>query len=294
MKQEQETVPPASARGRVSNYLASAIIATGLVLSAPVLSREAGGENDSGVGAGTQFDTRRLTSIPVIAGSGVRQIRLEVRFIEVKDDLRDFGVDLGSGVRQRNVDKLQFGNVPVLGSLFGGKEEASDFAPENQVGRVYRDGDRLAVVLNEGERADAITGITVYNDDFAYQVLGALTALQDDSGQGLAAPRVTTTDSNSATISAGGDVPQQGAQSTSLSRRKVETNVQVPDRGTVLIGGLTQGGQSSEDQRQGSVPVLSDIPNLGKLFAKAYKKQDEATLLILIRPAIVAPGESAD
>jgi Flp pilus assembly secretin CpaC len=292
MKQDHETLRSASGRGRAAGRLFVVTIAAGLALLQPALGSPAGGENDSGIGAGTQFDTKRLTSIPVVAGSGVRQIRLEVRFIVVKDDIRDLGVDMDLGVRQRNVDKLQFGSVPVLSSLFGNKEKTSDFAPENQVGRVYRDGDRLAVVLNEGQRADAITGITVYNDDFAYQVLGALTALQDNSGGTLAAPRVTTMDSNSATISAGGNVPQQDTQSPSFSKREVETNVQVPDKGTVLIGGLTQGGQSSGEQRQGSVPVLSDIPNLGKLFAKAYKKQDETNLLILIRPAVVAPSEN--
>lgn len=69
----------------------------------------------------------------------------------------------------------------------------------------------------------------------------------------------------------------------------VQTRVSVPDRGTVLLGGLTL---TAESEKEAGVPVLSKLPVLGRLFSNRSKVKDKEILLILVKPTIVLREES--
>jgi type IV pilus assembly protein PilQ len=69
-----------------------------------------------------------------------------------------------------------------------------------------------------------------------------------------------------------------------INTKHVKTRVQVEDGGTVVIGGIyTQ----TEHNREAKVPLLGDIPLIGRLFKHSSRVQDKTELLIFLTPRIV-------
>ncbi len=72
--------------------------------------------------------------------------------------------------------------------------------------------------------------------------------------------------------------------SFAINTKHVKTNVQVENGGTVVLGGIfTQ----TEIDSELKVPVLGDIPVLGRLFRSTRRTRDQTELLIFITPRIV-------
>ena len=66
---------------------------------------------------------------------------------------------------------------------------------------------------------------------------------------------------------------------------QAETQVRIQDGQTVVIGGLRK--NSTEDNTSSSIPILGDIPLLGRLFRSPSKAVREDTLMIFLTPTIV-------
>ncbi len=71
----------------------------------------------------------------------------------------------------------------------------------------------------------------------------------------------------------------------------VNTSVSIPDKGTVLLGGLRQ---VEEVEVETGVPILSKIPFISRFFTNRLTDKQEETLLILIRPEIIIQQENED
>ena len=69
----------------------------------------------------------------------------------------------------------------------------------------------------------------------------------------------------------------------------VQTRVTVPDRGTILLGGLTL---TADSEMEAGAPVLSKIPILGRLFSNRSEVRDKQILLIMVKPTIVLKDEA--
>lgn len=69
----------------------------------------------------------------------------------------------------------------------------------------------------------------------------------------------------------------------------IQTRVSVPDRGTVMLGGLTL---AAEKDSESGVPVLSKLPILGRLFSNRSQVKDKQILLILVKPTIMLQEET--
>ena len=68
--------------------------------------------------------------------------------------------------------------------------------------------------------------------------------------------------------------------------RRMETHVMVPSGNTLVLGGLIA---DSLNHQQNKVPLLGDIPGLGKwFFHKSDKSRDKRNLIIFITPTIVS------
>ncbi len=83
-----------------------------------------------------------------------------------------------------------------------------------------------------------------------------------------------------------------GSNVPTISTRYIRTNVSVPNKATIVLGGLitkTVGGSASQ------IPLLGRIPVIGYLFGNHVKQNDRSELIILIRPVVTAdPAEMAD
>ena len=77
-----------------------------------------------------------------------------------------------------------------------------------------------------------------------------------------------------------------GAEASDLitNQRKIETSVMTGDGEVIVLGGLIQ-DEVQESERK--VPILGDIPLLGRLFRSTSSKLTKTNLLVFIRPTII-------
>jgi len=73
------------------------------------------------------------------------------------------------------------------------------------------------------------------------------------------------------------------------NKRSLESNVIVDDGAVVVLGGLLQDTQASNQNR---VPGLASIPFLGALFRSETKSRAKTNLMVFLRPVIVRDGAS--
>ena len=61
--------------------------------------------------------------------------------------------------------------------------------------------------------------------------------------------------------------------------------IRVKDGWMIVIGGLLQ---KKTLTREDKVPVLSNIPLMGRLFSKSHQIENESELIIVIKPRIIS------
>jgi type II secretory pathway component GspD/PulD (secretin) len=66
--------------------------------------------------------------------------------------------------------------------------------------------------------------------------------------------------------------------------RKLETRVMIPSGNTLVLGGLIQDDQRNSGTK---IPILGDIPGLGRAFRSDSKSREKSNLIIFITPTIV-------
>jgi type II secretory pathway component GspD/PulD (secretin) len=74
------------------------------------------------------------------------------------------------------------------------------------------------------------------------------------------------------------------SQADEYDIRKIETQVMIPSGHTLVLGGLVQDDTRTSNTK---VPVLGDIPGLGRLFRSDTKSRQKNNLLVFITPTIV-------
>ena len=76
-----------------------------------------------------------------------------------------------------------------------------------------------------------------------------------------------------------------------ITKRQVETSVQVMDGETVVLGGVFEGTMFNNNN---SVPFLADIPGIGFLFKRTTNSDDKRELLIFITPKIIKDNAASN
>jgi general secretion pathway protein D len=71
----------------------------------------------------------------------------------------------------------------------------------------------------------------------------------------------------------------------------IDTIVTVPDKSTIILGGVTQLDQSKKVSK---VPGLGDLPLIGGLFRSIDNSDSQKKLYIFVRANILRPGENRD
>ena len=74
-----------------------------------------------------------------------------------------------------------------------------------------------------------------------------------------------------------------------FSTREMSTEVTIFDGATVVMGGLTRDEVKSVND---SVPLLGDIPGLGRIFRSEGETRQKRNLLIFVTANLVSPGGS--
>jgi type II secretory pathway component GspD/PulD (secretin) len=100
---------------------------------------------------------------------------------------------------------------------------------------------------------------------------------------------LATTPETAIGFSPAGDAVTDTYQLPTTQVSSIQTRVTVPDRGTVLMGGLTLTAQRDVES---GVPVLSKVPVLGRFFSNRSSVRDKQILLILVKPTILLKEET--
>jgi type II secretory pathway component GspD/PulD (secretin) len=74
------------------------------------------------------------------------------------------------------------------------------------------------------------------------------------------------------------------SQADEYDIRKIDTQVMIPSGNTLVLGGLVQDDTRTANTK---VPVLGDIPGLGRAFRSDSKSRQKNNLLVFITPTIV-------
>ncbi|MCG9597738.1 type II secretion system secretin GspD [Vibrio sp. Isolate25] len=81
------------------------------------------------------------------------------------------------------------------------------------------------------------------------------------------------------------------AVDVSFAKRQLNTSVMVEDGQMIVLGGLIdERAQESESK----VPLLGDIPYLGRLFKSTSSQMQKSNLMVFIKPTIIRDGMTAD
>ena len=76
-----------------------------------------------------------------------------------------------------------------------------------------------------------------------------------------------------------------------IGTRELLTTVTVPNNQTIVLGGLIT---TNETESVSGIPLLSDIPGLGRLFSTTTDSVERDELMIFIQPSIVNGGNTLD
>ncbi|MBV6519425.1 MAG: hypothetical protein DCC43_10210 [Candidatus Brocadia sp.] len=95
------------------------------------------------------------------------------------------------------------------------------------------------------------------------------------------------------TFSGGGNTtanipPDQIIQLPQVNVSQLSVTVCVPDKGTLMIGGL---GEITKNHLTSGIPIVSNIPVLRRLFTRDQKTHDKTNLIILLKPTILIKEE---
>ncbi len=82
--------------------------------------------------------------------------------------------------------------------------------------------------------------------------------------------------------------PEQTVQLPKINVSQVSVTVCVPDKGTLMIGGL---GEITKDNLTSGIPILSKIPVIKHLFSHDQKNRTKQNLIILLKPTIIIKEE---
>jgi general secretion pathway protein D len=189
-------------------------------------------------------------------------------------------------------------SAPKL-TVLSGKRATITVAQELRYPESYGDMESTVSSSNSGGSAISITAGTP--QDFVTRNVGVEMTVtpnveNDDTISLLLEPRVTEFEGfveyggPSVALAAGTTVTvPAGFFQPVFSIREISTEVTIFDGATVVMGGLTREEVKTISDK---VPVLGDIPGLGRLFRSEGETRQKRNLLIFVTANLVSPGGS--
>lgn len=251
------------------------------------------------------------------------QVLIEAAIVEISDELgQDLGVQVAVGDESGSstpVAGTSFGNVgKSMGDVLSAILSESVIAPATG-GITIGAGERnengitwgvLLQALSTSAAANLLSTpsiITLDNQEAEIMVgqnVPFVTGESTVSGDGTTNPFTTIERQDigltlkvTPTISADGLVRLVVEQTTEdvtdsiesasdlvTSKREIKTTVLADDGETIVLGGLTKENYTVNKSK---VPLLGDIPFLGRLFSSESEKREKRNLLVFLRPKII-------
>ena len=242
-----------------------------------------------------------ITKVDVVAA----EVVLDTEVLELDESVaKNLGIELGTAVLSTTYTEATpptaaNGTVPLLGGIgkFGRTPltftAQLNLAISNGRGRVLADprittlsgrtasiraGDTISILTTTAGNAGTIA--TTQVQSFQTGVTLDITPLVDAEG-GITVALHPVVNSLIG-VSADG-VPE-------ISTRDTQTTVHLRDNETLVIGGLIQ---ENDTRTTTKIPILSDIPLLGRVFRNESINNSRNELVIVVTPHLVVPGSTA-
>ncbi|HHS51047.1 MAG TPA: hypothetical protein ENN07_08030 [candidate division Zixibacteria bacterium] len=239
------------------------------------------------------------------------QIRVSARILSVdKEHLNALGVswEIGAGISQGIATQNRTGNIPphdqyvslgVRGQELGVVDQLGSFR-WGIVSGDYDIGASIAALTsnNKGKIVDSPEIVTVDNVEAeimsgvsipinTVDEAGNVVTVFYDVGVSLKVkPHITSVGRVSLDLHIERNSYQPAATGYSIVSRWARTSVIVDDGGALIIGGLTTHDTKNVER---GVPVLKDLPLIGRLFRYESESTSETELVIFVTPYTIIP-----
>ena len=158
----------------------------------------------------------------------------------------------------------------------------SIFVKNNQIGTISS-GKRIAIPTSSNQFSGNGVSTNVEYRDVVLK-LEVIPLVNSEKEITLQIALVSDSVGKSTPIEGLGDIPE-------INTRELLTTVTVPNNQTIVLGGLIT---TNDTESVTGIPLLSDIPGLGRLFSTKTKGVDRDELMIFIQPSIVNSGSTLD
>ena len=179
-------------------------------------------------------------------------------------------------------------NALTATSKFRIASRPSVFTANNKKATIFN-GTKIAVptstvtTLGAGGSANTTSGSQQSNIQYQDVVLKIEVVPLINSAREISLQIVQTNDTvsqNSTNVGGGVTVPE-------INTQELNTTVIVPDRSTILLGGLVT---QQDAKNVAGVPFVSTIPLLGNLFKSTTDTTQRQELVVMIQPSVVVDG----
>lgn len=235
---------------------------------------------------------------------GSQQVGIRVRFAEVqRNAVENLGVNWQAmfDIGKFNIGLVSggFAGVGGVGTATAGYHSGGNNV-DAVIDALQREG--LVSILAEptltavsGETANFLAGgefpipvpqgndtVTIEYKQFGVSLSFVPTVLPGDRIAMRVKPEVSELSDDARVESDGVSVP-------SLIIRRAETTIELASGQTFALAGMFQRNMSNSADK---IPVLGDVPILGKLFQSSRYKRNETELVILITPYLMKPADT--
>lgn len=251
--------------------LLSATILSATLPAAGLAGRRAFANEPAGARGGLErrgaMEEQLLYNLPLRAGT--RPLFISQIFILGMTRLRLLRT--ATGVEQRNENRLGLGSVPLLGALTRQTYGPQDFTANNRIGASYAEGDSLFIYLFPEFSADPQARQIVFmNLSHSFMLRGSF---EDNN---LAAMRTLMPTFCAA------QTTRRAIEARLSGKQQATVTVGIPDMDSLVMGNLVR----HDPQTKSTIPALSDIPVLNRLFTGHLHSAADNQLMVVIRPSV--------
>jgi pilus assembly protein CpaC len=245
-----------------------------------------------------------------------KQVLLRVKFVELdRTATSQFAVNIISTGGNRTIGQVTTGQFGSAGSVGSGQFSISDalnvfaFRPSLNLASFIKalQGRNLLQILAEpnlvttsGKEASFLVGgefpvpvlqggsnsgaVTIMFREFGVRLTFNPVVMANNVIRMYVKPEVSTLDFTNSVSLNGFTIP-------ALSTRKIETNIELGEGQTFIIGGLLDNRVTDTVNR---IPGLANLPIIGNLFKSKDGKKSRTELIVMVTPEITEPLQPGD
>lgn len=165
----------------------------------------------------------------------------------------------------------------------------SIFTSNNQKGTISS-GERIAIPTQGGSNAGGYnSGTSIQYQDVVLKL--EVIPLVNDNKQITMQISLLNDEQNGTQKLSGAGTNGGILEVPRISTREILTTATVPNNQTIVLGGLIV---NKDSQSKSGIPILSDIPYLGRLFSDVSDVKNRSELMVFIQPSIVNSERTLD